>query len=81
MKGTSKGMKRGTFKSAVNRKNIQESILAILSKSEKPLSTTELSSHLDKSWHTVIRYCLDLEIQGKVFKFSLGRVSAWQIKR
>lgn len=74
-------MKRGTLKSAINRKNIQESILAILSKSEKPLSTAELSSHLDKSWHTIIRYCLDLEIQGKVFKFSLGRISAWQIKR
>lgn len=74
-------MKNSTLKSAIKRRDIKEGILGILTKSEKPLSTAEVAVQLGKSWHTVIRYCLDLELQGKVHKFDIGRVSAWQIKR
>lgn len=68
-------------KSAVNRKNIEESIVKLLGKTEKPLSTEEIASQLDKSWHTIMRYCLDLEIKNKVYKFSIGRINAWQVKK
>jgi hypothetical protein len=78
-------MKRGilnsTSKSAIKRSNFEESILNVLSKSEKPLSTAEISSRLGKSWHTIIRYCLDLEVQGKIFKFEIGRIAVWQVKK
>lgn len=74
-------MKRGTSKSVINRNNIKKDILNILEKSQKPLSTAEIASLLNKSWHTIIRYCLDLQNDNRVFKFSLGRISAWQVKR
>lgn len=68
-------------KSAINGNNIEESILKVIEKSGKPLSTDEISQKLQKSWHTIIRYCLDLELKGKIFKFKIGRISAWQVKR
>lgn len=74
-------MKKGTIKSAINSNNTEEEILKLLEKSEKPLSTDEISQQLQKSWHTIIRYCLDLELKGKVFKFKIGRISAWQIMK
>ncbi len=74
-------MKRGTLKSAINRSNIEGGILAALTDSKKPLSTAEIASKLSRSWHTVIRYCLDLQNQGKIFKFEIGRISAWQVKK
>ena len=73
-------MNKSTLKSTINSKNIEENILKILQESIKPLSTQEIAIKLDKSWHTVIRHCLDLEIKGKLFKFNMGRISAWQVK-
>lgn len=73
-------MKRGTIKGAIDG-SIKENILKLLEKSEKPLSTAEIASQLNNSWHTIIRYCLDLQNEGKIFKFSLGRISAWQVKK
>lgn len=70
-----------SFKSSINRSNIKEQILKVLNESEKPLSTEEISRIIKMSWHTVIRYCLNLEMENKVTKFEIGRVSAWQIKK
>lgn len=69
------------LKSTINRNNIKRSILKIIKNSEKPLSTAEIGFKLKKSWHTVIRYCLDLENEGRLIKFEIGRINAWQIKK
>ena len=74
-------MDKSAYKSTVNRKNLEESIFRVLHDAEKPLSTTDIASHLGKSWHTIIRHCLDLEIKGKIYKFNMGRISAWQVKK
>jgi len=74
-------MDKSPIKSAINRTNIEKNILKTLSESDKPLSTQEIASVLGNSWHTIIRYCLDLEIRGKIFKFSIGRIYAWQVKK
>ena len=77
-------MKKSALKSAINRsglESIEENIFKTLNNSNKPLSTQEIASNLNKSCHTIIRHCLDMEIKGKIYKFSIGRVSAWQIKR
>lgn len=74
-------MNKRALKSAVNRKSIEEGILKILNEADKPLSTQEIASQLDKSWHTIIRHCLDLEIKEKIYKFNMGRISAWQVKK
>jgi len=72
---------RSTFKSTINRSNIKESILKVVKHSEKPISTSEISQILNKSWHTIIRYCLDLENEGKLIKLEIGRINVWQIKK
>ena len=73
-------MNKSTLKSAINSTNIEEGILRILNEANKPLSTQEIAAKLGKSWHTIIRHGLDLEIKGKVLKFKMGRISAWQAK-
>jgi len=74
-------MSKSTIKSSINSKNIEENIFRILNEANKPLSTQEIASRLSKSWHTIIRHCLDLELKGKIFKFKMGRISAWQVKK
>ena len=68
-------------KSAINRRDIKEAILKLLKEAEKPFSTDEIASNLSISWHTAIRHCLDLELGGKLSKFIIGRISAWQLKK
>lgn len=74
-------MTKRVFKSTINRNNIEKSILYALQQSDKPLSTQEIAFKLGKSWHTVIRYCLDLAVQNKIYKFDIGRINAWQVKK
>ena len=69
------------IKSSINRNKIKVGILKLVGKAKKPLSTDEIASHLGISWHTAIRYCLDLELEGKLAKFNIGRISAWFIKK
>ncbi len=70
-----------TKKSAINRINIKDSILKILEGAGKPISTAEIAENLNRSWHTIIRYCLDLENEGKLNKLEVGRINIWQIKK
>lgn len=78
-------MKKGnidsTKKSAINRSNMKESILKVVEEVRKPISTSEIANTLHKSWHTIIRYCLDLENEKKLVKLEIGRISIWQIKK
>ena len=69
------------MKSAINRSKIKEAILNLLNKAEKPFSTDEIATNLGISWHTAIRHCLDLEIEKKLSKLVIGRISAWQLKK
>lgn len=77
-------MKKGTLKSAkkstINRTNIKNDILRVIKESGKPISTQEISELLKRSWHTIIRYCLDLENEEKLAKFEVGRIYVWQIR-
>ena len=70
-----------TKKSAINRKNIKESISKIIEEAGKPISTAEIAEKLNRSWHTIIRYCLDLENEDKLIKLEIGRINIWQIKK
>jgi Mn-dependent DtxR family transcriptional regulator len=73
--------KKGTKKSAINRSNMKGDILKVIENAKKPISTAEIADILKRSWHTIIRYCLDLENEGKLIKFEIGRINVWQIKR
>ena len=74
-------IQKSTKKSAINRINMREGIFNVIRESGKPISTSEIADILKRSWHTVIRYCLDLENEGKIIKFEVGRMNIWQIRR
>ena len=74
-------MIKSTSRSTIKRRKIEEDILNVISRAKKPISTAEISSQLKKSWHTIIRYCLDLENKDKIFKLEIGRISIWQVKK
>ncbi len=78
-------MKKGNInhakKSTINRINIKESILKVVGEAGKPISTAEIAETLNKSWHTIIRYCLDLENEGRLIKLEVGRINIWQVKK
>jgi Mn-dependent DtxR family transcriptional regulator len=76
-----KGNINGTKKSAINRINMKETIFKAIEESGKPISTAEIAEKLNKSWHTVIRYCLDLENEEKLTKLEVGRINIWQVKK
>jgi len=74
-------MNKSKIKSAIDRKNIKSRILRIVQEAEKPLSTDDIATYLDISWHTAIRHCLDLELEGKLSKFVIGRINAWHVRK
>ncbi len=67
-------------KSTINRTNIENKILELIKHSSKPISTSEIANSLSLSWHTAIRYCLNLENKGKLSKIEIGRILIWQMK-
>jgi len=79
--GMGKSNIKSTKKSAINRINMKKGILKTLESAQKPISTSQIAEDLRKSWHTIIRYCLDLENEGKLIKLEVGRINIWQIKK
>ncbi len=73
--------KKGALKSAINRSNMKENIINVIEKAGKPVSTAEIADTLNHSWHTIIRYCLDLENENKLTKFEVGRINLWQMRK
>ncbi len=75
-------MVNGAVKSANVRKKetLQKDILNLLKKSKIPLSTSDLSYKLSKSWHTIDRACLMLQIDNKVEGFKAGKMNLWRDK-
>ena len=76
-----KGSKDSILKSTINRSNIKRDILKVIKEAGKPISTAEIAKILDKNWHTIIRYCLDLENERKLTKIEVGRINIWYIRK
>lgn len=59
-----------------------EAILKLVKESSpRPISTREIALKLSIAWHTADRYCLKLKIQNKVDSFTIGKSTAWFIKK
>ncbi|MBI2672317.1 hypothetical protein HYX16_05265 [Candidatus Woesearchaeota archaeon] len=70
-----------TFKSTINRQNIFNLITKSIKDSSTPISTTDISKKINKSWHTIDRHCLQLQILGKITGFKVGNMNLWVIKK
>lgn len=63
------------------KEEIEFSILKSLREASQPLSTRELALGLKVAWHTVDRHCLKLQLQNKISSFTIGKSTAWYIKK
>jgi hypothetical protein len=62
------------------KEELQKDIMDLLKKSNIPLSTSDLAYKLSKSWHTIDRACLMLQIVDKVEGFKAGKMNLWRDK-
>jgi len=69
------------FKSTTNRQKIFDSIFNVLKSSKMPVSTTDISKKIKKSWHTVDRHCLKLQLDKKITGYKIGNMNIWEIKK
>ncbi len=63
------------------KKSLDKVVLKVLEESSRPLSTRDLASKAKVSWHTADRYCLKLQLTGKIDCFTLGKSTAWFVKK
>jgi len=72
---------KGISKSTFNRQKISSSIIEAVKESEIPISTTDISKKINKSWHTIDRHCLKLQLEGRITGFKVGNMNLWAIKK
>ncbi|MBI4010409.1 MAG: hypothetical protein HY361_04465 [Candidatus Aenigmarchaeota archaeon] len=64
----------------MTKKGIDKVILNLIKDAGRPLSTRDIALKLNLAWHTADRYCLKLQLQGKVANFTIGKSTAWYKK-
>ena len=65
----------------MTKKEVDKAIFKLLKESGQPLSTLDLSKKLNLAWHTADRYCLKLQLQNKISCFTIGKSTAWYLKK
>ncbi|MEK6809525.1 MAG: hypothetical protein AABY40_02540 [Nanoarchaeota archaeon] len=65
----------------MTKRGLDKVILKLIADSARPVSTREISEKLNLAWHTADRYCLKLQLQGKVSCFTIGKATAWFLKK
>ncbi|MEK6943629.1 MAG: hypothetical protein AABX00_06205 [Nanoarchaeota archaeon] len=57
--------------------SIRTKILELITNSDKPVSTLEIGSKINRAWHSVQNHCLKLQIEGKITGFKVGNMNLW----
>lgn len=65
----------------MGKKSLDKVLLKVLEDSTKPISTRDLALKAKVSWHTADRYCLKLQLQGLIDSFTVGKSTAWFVKK
>lgn len=60
--------------------DMKKDILKIILKNQIPISTQDISTELQKPWHSIQTRCLKLQIDNKITGFRVGRINLWQAK-
>lgn len=68
-------MRNGATTSTKN--DIDDKILNVIKNSDCPISTNEIVSKTDVTWHTVNDHCLRLALSGKLKMHKIGNTNAW----
>lgn len=63
------------------KSDLKGEIFKFIRDSNNPVSTSDLTAKLEKSWHTIDRACLMLQIEGKIDGFKIGRMNLWKLKK
>ncbi|MBU0470702.1 MAG: hypothetical protein KKA62_04145 [Nanoarchaeota archaeon] len=63
-------------------KEVRKKILKLIQESfPRPVSTREISQKLNIAWHTADRHCLKIKLEGKIDSFTIGKSTAWYLKK
>lgn len=66
----------------LTKKGVDKSILKYIKDNfPRPVSTREISENLGIAWHTADRYCLKLQLAGKIAAFTIGKATAWYLTK
>ena len=65
----------------MTKKGLDKAIYNLLKAASRPLSTREIELQLKIAWHTADRNCLKLQLKGKIDSFTIGKATAWFIKK
>jgi DNA-binding Lrp family transcriptional regulator len=65
----------------VTKKGVDRQILQFLKDNARPTSTREISEKLKIAWHTADRNCLKLQLKNKIANFTIGKATAWYLKK
>ena len=60
---------------------LEKRIVKLVSISKKPISIREISLTLNKSWHSVEKYCTHLESNKKITGFVVGKTKLFKRRR
>ena len=60
---------------------IDNDILGILRKSERPISTRDLGLKINRAWHSIQTHCLILQLKDKVNGYRISNINVWEIKK
>jgi hypothetical protein len=70
------------FKFSLTKKGTDVRILNYIKEHfPRPVSTREISENLKIAWHTADRYCLKLQLKGKIAAFTIGKATAWYLTK
>ena len=64
------------------KRGVEQAIFAYIKDlSPRPVSTREIAFKVNLSWHTADRHCLKLKILSKIDSFTIGKSTAWYLKK
>ncbi len=61
-------------------KKIEKDILKVLNKTDKPLSTRDISLKINRAWHSVQNHCLRLQIKEEIRGYKISNLNVWEIR-
>jgi len=64
------------------KKRLDQAILKFIRETApRPVSTREIAEKIGVAWHTADRYCLKLQLVGKIGCFTIGKATAWYLTK
>jgi hypothetical protein len=66
----------------MTKRGVEQAVLKLVrDTAPRPVSTREIAGKLKIAWHTADRYCLKLQLKSELDSFTIGKSTAWFLKK